>query len=140
MWQIWTPILIMIILVVIFFQCIILSNGQCCISWTKNNDLTDRYRERLAIRNSTSICTLGECMAVCTADPACMSVGFDEGNCFCSAYDTFSTSDPIEPIHIQGWKHFDIQQGLYLINIAEDWIGWSYEFFLRSFKWIFWYL
>eukprot|EP00105_Crassostrea_gigas_P037696 XP_019921844.1 PREDICTED: IgGFc-binding protein-like [Crassostrea gigas] len=50
-------------------------------------------------------------MAVCTADPACMSVGFDEGNCFCSAYDTFSTSDPIEPIHIQGWKHFDIQQG-----------------------------
>lgn len=40
MWQIWTPILIMIILVVIFFQCIILSNGQCCISWTKNNELT----------------------------------------------------------------------------------------------------
>uniref|UniRef100_A0A8W8IN47 IgGFc-binding protein N-terminal domain-containing protein n=1 Tax=Magallana gigas TaxID=29159 RepID=A0A8W8IN47_MAGGI len=50
-------------------------------------------------------------MAVCTGDPDCVSVGFDEGNCLCYVYNTNSTSSAKDSIPIQGWQHFDIQQG-----------------------------
>lgn len=72
-------IVIMIFLALLFLQCITASDGHCCISWTKNNDVTDKYRNTLSISNSTNSCTLRECMTVCTGDPDCMSVGYDEG-------------------------------------------------------------
>lgn len=119
----------MIILALVFFQCLIPSNGHCCVSWTKNNELNDLYRKQPTIRNSTSTCTLKECMAVCTGDPDCVSVGFDEGNCLCYVYNTNSTSSAKDSIPIQGWQHFDIQQGLYFIV---EWNARNHKILLKS--------
>lgn len=104
-------IVIMIFLALLFLQCITASDGHCCISWTKNNYVTDKYRNTLSISNSTNSCTLRECMAVCTGDPDCMSVGYYEGNCLCYVYNKLSTSKSVSYVDIPGWQHFDIQQG-----------------------------
>ena len=102
---------IMIILAAICFHFIAASEANCCISWTKNNDVTDKYRHTAFIGNSSSTCTLRECMAACSAEVNCRSVGFDEGNCLCYVYDQFSTSKTVGFIQMSGWQHFDVHQG-----------------------------